>query len=69
MLDWGAFQTLAADVDSEAVTLSGDSLTLFFMLLELAGAENWMNAGEPLTDSERDAVEAMVANAWTELEP
>jgi hypothetical protein len=69
MLDWGAFQTLAADVSSETVTLAGDSLTLFFMLLELATVDQWTNGGEPLTDSERDAVEAMVAQAWTDLEP
>jgi hypothetical protein len=68
MLDWGAFQTLAADVDSESVTLSGDTLTLFTMLLMFAQVENWMNAGEPLTDAEIDDVDNMVAQAWAEIE-
>jgi hypothetical protein len=69
MLDWGAFLTLAADATSETVTISGNSLTLLIMLLELADTENWLYNGEPLDATEADILEDIVAQATAEIIP
>jgi hypothetical protein len=67
MLDWGVFQTQAADNTSGTVTLSADSLTLFFMLLEFTDRSQWIENGEPVDDAAWDVIEAMIANAWDEI--
>jgi hypothetical protein len=69
MLDWGAFQTLAADNEGGTVTISGNTLTLLVMLLELAEIENWFLEGAELGVADADEIEDIVAQATAEILP
>ncbi len=69
MLDWGAFLSLSADAIGGTVTITGDSLTLFLMLLEEADTDQWLYNGEPLDATQADLLEDIVAQATAEIIP
>jgi len=69
-MDYPAFLTLAADYDTTSVTLSPESITLVLCLMTVANdRNNWSDAGEPVSDSQWDEIEALVAQCEAELMP
>jgi len=67
-MDYDALIELALYAQGQIVRLNGDSLTLLLMLAEFANTTSWNNAGEPLTDAEKDDLDAIVSQTFADLE-
>jgi len=67
-MDYDALIALASYAEGQIVRLNKDSLTLLLMLTEFANTTSWNNADEPLTDAEQDNLDAIVSQAFADLE-
>jgi len=67
-MDYDALIALASEMNGQIVSLNANSLTLLLMALEFANTTSWNNAGEPLTDAETDNLDAIVSQAFADLE-
>lgn len=67
LFDWTAIQSVAANQTPSIVRLSPDSLALFLSTADLTVIEQWRVGDDEPDFAQRDAIEAMTAQAYYEL--